>query len=328
MPNFLYCTHEESSHVAKWRPTDAHEIGFRMEMHAPTYYGLGVALFTFTSLLSQPFTLVKRREQMGTLAPNRVPVQLRAIYRAEGFLGLWRSAGVAWVPGVARMVYFTLYERVAQTAQQSIGCERTGARPLSLAVAGSSCTLVFLALNTPVSVVSSRLQLHQGAPLSAWTVAQDVLRKHKGRVGVFWTGYVSTASQLVPQQFTMWAVYAACAGLVPAARQQDLTTRLLCSLVGSWVAVAVTSPIDAIRTHRQAMVSDHSITTSDCKLPSSWRVAQLIRTKFGWRGFFRGLSARAIAACPGMMGMMVGYEYVKIAARHVHGQSDKFEQHT
>ena len=48
---------------------DATREDAKATMHLPTYYGAGVALFTLTSLLSQPFTLIKRREQIGSLAP-------------------------------------------------------------------------------------------------------------------------------------------------------------------------------------------------------------------------------------------------------------------
>ena len=38
---------------------------------------------------------------------------LYEIARTEGYTGLFRSSSIAWVPGGARMLYFTVYEHVA-----------------------------------------------------------------------------------------------------------------------------------------------------------------------------------------------------------------------
>eukprot|EP00656_Telonema_subtile_P011012 TRINITY_DN15398_c0_g1_i1.p1 TRINITY_DN15398_c0_g1~~TRINITY_DN15398_c0_g1_i1.p1 ORF type:complete len:154 (+),score=19.04 TRINITY_DN15398_c0_g1_i1:123-584(+) len=149
-------------------------------MHLPAYYASGVTLFTLTSLMAQPFTLIKRREQVGAIRPGAVYTQLTAIARAEGIAGLFRSAGIAWIPGVSRMIYFTLYESVASNMMRSLPKSHQASKPLALAVAGASCTLVFQFILTPVSVVSARLQLHTGPPLRSAQVARDMYRKHGG----------------------------------------------------------------------------------------------------------------------------------------------------
>ena len=79
-------------------------VAHHSPMHLPTYYATGVSLFTLTSLISQPFTLIKRREQIGILKPASISVQLRVVMRAEGLAGLFRSAGLAWIPAASKVV--------------------------------------------------------------------------------------------------------------------------------------------------------------------------------------------------------------------------------
>ena len=88
------------------------------ELHKPTYYFAGTCLFSLSNLCAQPFILLKRRQQMG-LAPLTASGgggTFRLLYdiaKVEGYSGLFRSSSIAWVPGGARMLYFTVYEHVA-----------------------------------------------------------------------------------------------------------------------------------------------------------------------------------------------------------------------
>ena len=318
------------------------------------------------------------------------------IAKVEGYSGLFRSSSIAWVPGGARMLYFTVYEHVADFLGTNLSHHHwlrhdvASSTPASVVVnmpidshttttamthypgwvygaAGGISTFASQLIMAPYSVISSRLQIATGPNnrLSAMTVLRDVLSRPNG-LRALWTGYYSAIAQLGPQHATMWAVSSwlqdqlvmlACddgdyreienAGELSHNRGENtlgLLPRLGTSMCGSFIAIVVTSPIDAVRTHRQIMISQplpppssSSITTTSGRsgafgvggsghtitVPSSWSTFVFLYGQQGLRAFTTGIIPRALANCPGMIAMMVGYQYVKQLAEHVQRQQQK-----
>jgi hypothetical protein len=98
----------------------------------------------------------------------------------------------------------------------------------------------------------------------------------------------------------------------------SLLPRLATCACGSVVAIVVTSPVEVVRARRQAMASDPSYCAVSSggsggsgTMPSSREVFARMYHREGARAFVRGIVPRAYANCPGMIAMMVGYEYVK-----------------
>ncbi len=253
--------------------------------------------------------------------------------------------------------------------------------------AGGVSTFASQLITAPYSVISSRLQVATTGPnhrLSAIAVLRDVVSRPNG-IRALWTGYYSAIAQLGPQHATMWAVSAwlqnqlvVMMSMVASGEdgmekdaesdeaREDLSRssssssnnkeyapgllpRLGTSMCGSFVAIVVTSPMDAVRTHRQIMISHppppppppsasaaangiglvsgggvgvggHPIT-----VPSSWSTFVLLYRQQGLRAFTSGILPRALANCPGMIAMMVGYQYVKQLAEYVQRQQDQHD---
>lgn len=329
---------------------------------------------------------------------------LYGVAKNEGFGGLFRSSSIVWVPGGARMLYFTTYEHVARllgnvtphhhwiqllmassnTLESSgvvqgvshlesthVPTDTTGTSPYPAWVygtAGGISTIASQLIMAPYSVISSRLQIATGPTrLSAIAVLRDVASRPRG-IRALWTGYSSAIAQLGPQHATMWAVSswlqdqlvnpawdggdARCeetgeesSELHPISSGEctlGLLPRLGTSMCGSFIAIVVTSPIDAVRTHRQIMIShpQSNVIASGSGtffggggggggriiiLPSSWSIFVKLYQQQGLRAFTNGIVPRAMANCPGMIAMMVGYQYVKQLAVHV--QRRQQQQH-
>jgi hypothetical protein len=339
------------------------------DLDKPTYYTCGTILFTATNLWAQPFVLLKKRQQVGLVQdlPSETFRLLRDIAKSEGVSGLFRSGGIAWVAGISRMNYFTAYEIIVDILGGYVSNNNEGEESRSppppawvFGVAGGASSLVSQLIMAPYSVVSTRLQISTASTReTALAVLKDVT-SGPGGVRSLWTGYLSAVVQLGPQHATMWAVSSWLRDAIvmyqlsindssgseeeehdardsrcgnDVKQQLGLIPRLVTSGCGSIVAIFVTSPIEVVRTHRQAMASNAmSIHGSNgCEtlipgldkksgrgsMPSSWTVFTNLYRRDGPGVFVRGIVPRCYAHCPGMITMIVGYEYVKDLAFHV-----------
>lgn len=332
------------------------------DLHKPTYYASGIVLFTFSNLWSQPFVLLKKRQQIGLVVddPGGTFRLLRGISKSEGISGLFRSGGIAWVAGVSRMNYFTAYETFADVLGGYADCgvlsegrnDDDGSRRVYPSwvwgAAGGLSSLVSQLIMAPYSVVSTRLQIATGSTReSAFTVLKDVA-VGPGGVRSLWTGYLSAVVQLGPQHATMWAVSSFLQDAIVVKNRDSggmskidegyrrgsehdvrlgLLSRLATSACGSIIAIFVTSPFEIVRTHRQAMASNATSIMSESLAagisrkggvtPSSWVVFSRLYRRDGPGVFVRGIVPRCYAHCPGMITMIVGYDYVKDLAFHV-----------
>lgn len=183
---------------------------------------------------------------------------------------------------------------------------------LSAAVASVTSQLVL----TPFSVITTRLHVNTGPPISAMQVLLSTVKAH-GSWAVLWTGYASALMQSIPHNMVMFSVYNfsktffSSQGLMQTPGR-DLAVRFLCSILGSYAAILVTSPIDITRTHRQALISASSESIPRHRIPSSWFILKDIYNKFGIRFMFRGATARLLSSTPYTVAMLIGYDYVKL----------------
>ena len=184
---------------------------------------------------------------------------------------------------------------------------------------------------TPFSVITTRLHINTGPPVSSLTVLTSTLRSHGGW-GVLWTGYISALLQSIPHNLVMFSVYNFAKAYMGSwgfmsTPESDVASRLLCSVGGSYAAILVTSPIDITRTHRQAMISSlsqdivaDSVTVTGVtggsmqRIPSSWVVLKDIYNKFGVKYMYRGSTARLMSSTPYTVAMLIGYDYIKLFA--------------
>jgi hypothetical protein len=180
---------------------------------------------------------------------------------------------------------------------------------------------------TPFSVITTRLHINRGPSIPSWQVLSSIVSKHGGSWSILWTGYFSALLQSIPHNMVMFTVYNYSKSYVASlgifqTPTQDLVSRFVCSILGSYAAVLVTSPIDITRTHRQALISaSGGGADKSLHLPSSWSVMKDIYKKFGIRYMYRGATARLLSSTPYTVAMLIGYDYVKLFSIKCHDNS-------
>lgn len=97
---------ESSPHVSR-----AQSVGLS-DLDSARYYSSGFTLYAVSSLMANPFLLVKRRQQLGMSGG------LTRVVSSEGVRSLFRGGTLCWVSGINRMGYFTVYEHVTSALEK------------------------------------------------------------------------------------------------------------------------------------------------------------------------------------------------------------------
>ena len=115
------------------------------DMNLIKYYSSGFALYALSSLMANPFLLVKRRLQLG------IDGGVVQTCMSEGPKSLFRGGSLCWVSGSNRMLYFTMYEYVTNLLEninksyikeRKLSCSN-GYQSMSTGVAGELHVILF-----------------------------------------------------------------------------------------------------------------------------------------------------------------------------------------
>ena len=221
------------------------------------------------------------------------------------------------------MLYFTAFE-----AMKHLCLSRGTSKPIAEGMAGAAGCLIGQSVVAPFSVVSTRLQLQRGVPMSVFSVVRSIHATNGGRLRSFWSTYPNAVAQIMPQNFVMWSTFSythalalSWEGCEEDPSRLSLGANLACSATASITAMFFTSPMDNIKTHKEALLSgtqSPSLSNDSGHAraprtgpPTSWFVCKHIYHTQGVLGFFRGMVARGIATSPPIVAVLVGYQYVK-----------------
>lgn len=164
------------------------ELSFN-HMDKTKYYCSGFALYALTSFFANPFLQVKRRVQMGI-----EPTSAAGIWKSSGVHGLFRGGSLSWISGSNRMVYFTVYECFNSALQnhtkhyfESSSISNNLMTSIWAASSAAVASIVSQATLTPLHVVTTRMHINDGPPVSPLSIVKSIVSKY-GRWSVLWTG--------------------------------------------------------------------------------------------------------------------------------------------
>mmetsp|Transcript_16658 Transcript_16658/g.24183 ORF Transcript_16658/g.24183 Transcript_16658/m.24183 type:complete len:307 (+) Transcript_16658:42-962(+) len=293
-------------------PADSHET------HTSLYHSvLGSATAGIISrFLCHPIDTCKAKLQFSDakIFAGTISTAMQTI-RNEGVLGLYQGVGaviVGGVPGV--VIYLISYEKSKEFINSSFSFfkEHPSLSYFSAGmIAEAACCTVFV----PVDVIKERLQTQSSSLATIkYNGSIDAMRtilRVEGFRGIY-KGYGATLFSYGPFSALYFLLYEESKSAILSRRsstnrplQLSFRDNLLCSAAAGAVASFVTNPLDLAKLRYQTQRS------SSPSQSSMWNVLRSVHAQQGWRGLYRGASARVLFHTPSTAIVMALYEECK-----------------
>ncbi|CAG8951643.1 hypothetical protein HYFRA_00005443 [Hymenoscyphus fraxineus] len=258
-----------------------------------------------------PMDNVKTRMQVLHKTPsavyNGVISSLARIQTVEGTRALWRGmSSVVIGAGPAHAVYFTTMEAV----KEAMGANNTKEhQDLASVVSGAAACVTSEVIMTPFDVIKQRMQIHNSRAL--YKSAMDCVRHVYGAEGwkAFYVSYPTTIMVAVPFTSIQFFVYERFKKTMNPSGDYKPGIHAMGGFLAGGTAAAMTNPLDVVKTMLQTRGAG-----ADTELRNVSKFVEgvkLVYKKEGFRGYAKGMQARALTAMPSMGVCWMSYEFCK-----------------
>jgi solute carrier family 25 iron transporter 28/37 len=217
---------------------------------------------------------------------------------------LWRGVNsVVMGSGPAHALHFGTYE----ACKDLFGGNAEGHHFFSTAAAGACATLTHDTFMNPFDVVKQRMQLGDSTFASVRECARHVYTKEG--LKAFYISLPTTLTMSIPFQSIQFAIYEYFRKVLNPNGQYDPKTHAIAGGLAGAFASSVTTPLDVVKTLLQTrgQNSDPRIRNASGLLDA----AEIIKERYGLRGFFRGFKPRVLTHMPSAAISWSVYEYFK-----------------
>ncbi|KIY72805.1 mitochondrial carrier [Cylindrobasidium torrendii FP15055 ss-10] len=228
---------------------------------------------------------------------------IKHIWKAEGTKGLWKGSGTTLVIGVpSSTAYMLTYDHLLNKVLPAI-VPYESLIPLT---AGITARSTITCLASPLELVRTNLQstpISPGTPHTLRSVLVSVrqLVRSQGPL-CLWRGLGATLWRDVPFSGIYWLNYESMKKGFSRRGHEGAWISFICGAVSGTGAALITSPMDVLKTRRQALVMTAGSPTG---VSSTFGVlAQIIRTE-GASALFTGIVPRVAKIAPAC-GIMIG----------------------
>ena len=286
-------------------------------------------------------TVSKRSTATAAVLPS-APSQAALLTEISGMARLWRGVQAIVIGSIpADALYFSSYEMV-KAASTTTTTTAEGTTTASIAwwgspLAGAAAVMGHDLVMTPLDTIKQRMQL--GHYTSTRTALSEIVGQEG--FGALYRSFPITLLTNIPYGMVMVTTHEVCKQTLPMlldpheqGQQPSWQTVLLASSLAGFMASALTTPLDRIKTALQTQtLAPASLVnpTAPCKetvvsaVPAllaqeNWQQAtQFIWRTEGWKGFCRGFWPRVLSHTPAVAISWTTYETTKLLLlQHYH----------
>ncbi|KAE9411051.1 mitochondrial carrier [Gymnopus androsaceus JB14] len=231
---------------------------------------------------------------------------VKHVWKAEGMRGLWKGAGTTLVIGVPSSTsYMLTYDHLLKVVLPPLL-----PAPVVPLIAGVLARGVISSVASPLEMIRTNLQ---STPLSANNphTLRSVLSSIRSLVRaqgmpVLWRGLSATLWRDIPFSGFYWASYESLKKSFARNGHEGAWVAFISGATSGSAAALITSPMDVIKTRRQALVMSASASEITSSFPL---VKHIVRTE-GVSALFAGLTPRIAKIAPACGIMIACFEGV------------------
>lgn len=276
-------------------------------IHALAGSVAGIAEHTLMFPLDVVKTRLHRLQPAAGAQYTGVSQAFRSMVRHEGSGSLFRGfTAVAVGAGPAHALYFASYEQ----SKHVLGISTNpAAHPYATAAAGAVAAFSHEATMNPIEVIKQRMQMHGSSARyrTPWQCARKVLAT-EGLIA-FYRSFPTQVVMSVPYQCVHLVTYEFLRDKLNPEKKYHPMTHLLAGAGAGSTAAVITNPFDVTKT----LLNTQEPVFEKRKMSGLLPAFQTIYRTNGWRGFFKGISARVGIAAPGTAiswGVYEGFKHV------------------
>jgi solute carrier family 25 protein 39/40 len=231
---------------------------------------------------------------------------VRHVWKAEGMRGLWKGVGTTLVIGVPSSTsYMLTYDHLLKVVLPPLL-----PAPAVPFIAGALARGAISSLASPLEMIRTNLQ---STPLSANKphTLRSVLSSIHGLVqaqgtSALWRGLGATLWRDIPFSSFYWASYETLKNSFARNGHEGAWVAFVSGATSGSVAALITSPMDVVKTRRQALIMSASASETTATFAL---VKQIVRTE-GASALFAGLTPRIAKIAPACGIMIACFEGV------------------
>lgn len=170
-------------------------------------------------------------------------------------------------------------------------------------------TLCHDAVMNPADVIKQRLQMYNSPYKTALSCCRDIWKREG--IGAFYRSYNTQLFMNVPFQSIHFIIYEKMQEVSNPARQYNPNVHVVAGAVAGGIASALTTPLDVCKTLLNTQETQTLAVSKQPQIRGLFRAASTIYKCCGYRGFFRGLTARVMYSMPSTAISWSVYEFFK-----------------
>lgn len=260
-----------------------------------------------------PLDSIKTRMQSLSTSPSLTILSTyQTMVRSGGLFRPYRGIPAVLTGTIpAHALYFGSYEYLKHLLIPQVSPSMSS---LVHAFCGCIATLFHDGIMTPADVVKQRMQMRS----SPYRNCRDCIASiySKEGLGAFYRSYSTTLTMNVPFQSIHFVIYEFSQKFLNPEGNYNPKTHIVSGALAGGCAAALTTPLDVCKTLLNTQEEETLKSLNKSQVKGIKYAVKSVYAIDGWKGFFRGVSARVLFSMPSTAICWSAYEFMKFFISH------------